>query len=69
MLGLPLGYIIGNCLTYALKMPSIYFAVSIHPISYVISAVMSYIFALLVNLITDRSLDVIDPIEALKSIE
>ncbi len=69
LLGLPLGYIIGNCLTYALKMPSIYFAVSIHPISYVISAVMSYIFALLVNLITDRSLDVIDPIEALKSIE
>lgn len=69
LLGLPLGYFLGNCLTYALKMPSIYFAVSIHPISYVISAVMAYVFALLVNLITDRSLDVIDPIEALKSIE
>nr|WP_295682726.1 FtsX-like permease family protein [uncultured Lachnoclostridium sp.] len=69
LLGLPLGYLLGNGLTFALKMQSIYFAVSIHPISYVISAVMAYVFALLVNLITDRSLDVIDPIEALKSIE
>ena len=69
LLGLPLGYVLGSSLTYALKMPSIYFAVSIHPISYVIAAAMSFVFAFLVNLITDRSLDVIDPIEALKSIE
>lgn len=69
LLGLPLGYILGNCLTYALKMPSIYFAVTIYPISFLISAVISFVFALLVGFITDRSLDAIDPIEALKSIE
>lgn len=69
LLGLPLGYVLGNCLTYVLKMPSIYFAVSIHPISYVIAAVMSFVFAFVVNLITNKSLDVINPVEALKSVE
>ena len=69
LLGLPLGYVLGNCLTYVLKMPSIHFAVSIHPVSYLIAALISFGFALMVDLITNRVLDGIDPVEALKSIE
>lgn len=67
--GIPLGYAFAQTLTYVLNMPSMYLAVSLHTQSYVIAAGMSFVFALLVNLITDRSLDVIDPVEALKSIE
>lgn len=69
LLGLPVGYVLGNCLTYVLKMPSIHFAVSVHPVSFVIAAVISFGFALMVDLITNRVLDGIDPVEALKSIE
>lgn len=69
LLGLPVGYVLGNCLTVILRMPSIHFAVSIYPISYVIATVMSFFFAIVVNLITNRSLDGIEPVEALKSVE
>lgn len=68
-LGLPLGHLLGNCMTSALKMPSIHFAVSIHPASYCFAAALSFCFAFLVGFITDRTLDKIDPVEALKSIE
>ncbi len=69
LLGLPLGTLLGNGLTLVLKMPSIHFAVSIYPISYVISVVVSFFFAFAVNLMTNRSLDEIEPVEALKSVE
>lgn len=68
-LGLPLGHILGSSLTYVLKMPSIHFAVSIYPISYLFAAVISFCFALLVDRMTNRTLDHIDPVEALKSVE
>ncbi len=67
--GLPAGYFLGSCLTWALRIPGIYFAVSIYPISYVYSAVIAFIFAIVVNLITNRILNAIDPVEALKSVE
>lgn len=67
--GLPLGNVLGHCLTWVLRLPSIYFAVSIHPVSYLISALISFGFALLVNLITDQTLNGVDPVEALKSVE
>lgn len=69
VLGLPLGRALGGCLTYVLKMPSIHFAVSIHPISYLYAAAISLGFALLVDQITNRVLNRIDPVEALKSVE
>ncbi len=69
VLGLPLGYVFAGTLTYILNMPSIYLEVSLHGISFVISAAMSFGFALVVDLITNRSLDGIDPVEALKSVE
>lgn len=67
--GLPLGHALGSALSLVLQLPSIYFAVSIFPISYVLAAAISFCFALLVDLLTNRVLDRIDPVEALKSIE
>lgn len=67
--GLPLGKWLGGMLTAALEMPSIYFAVDVQPVSYVLAAVLSVCFALFVNLLTNRTLNQIDPVEALKSIE
>ena len=69
VLGLPMGKVFGEWLMSVLNMPSIYFAPNIYPISFVYSAGLAIVFAFLVNLITDRSLDKIDPVEALKSIE
>ena len=69
VLGLPIGRFLGGCLTNALNMPSIYFAVTLHPVSYVITIALSFGFALFVDFLTDKTLDHIDPVEALKSIE
>ena len=69
LLGLPIGRFLGGCLTNALNMPSIYFAVKLHPISYLITVALSIGFAFFVDSLTDRTLDHIDPVEALKSIE
>lgn len=69
VLGLPIGRFLGGCLTNALNMPAIYFAVKLHPVSYLIVIALSVGFALFVDFLTDRTLDHIDPVEALKSIE
>ncbi|WP_144743512.1 ABC transporter permease [Enorma burkinafasonensis] len=67
--GLPFGYVLGDVLLHALKMPSISFLTVVTPISYVLAAVLPLVFALVVNLITNRTLNRIDMIEALKSVE
>lgn len=67
--GIPLGYAFAQTLTVVLNMPSIHLAVSLHTKSYLIAAGLSFGFALIVDTITDRSLDHIDPVEALKSVE
>lgn len=69
LLGLPVGAFLGSLLTGALNMPSIFFDTVIYPISYVYSGAMAFLFAIVVNIITDRFLNEIDPVEALKSIE
>ena len=69
LLGMPLGKLGGIWIMAVLKMPSIYFADCLLPISYVYSALIATVFAFIVNSITDKSLDKIDPVEALKSIE
>lgn len=69
LFGIPLGYAFAQTLTYILNMPSMYLAVSLHTKSYLIASGLSFAFALIVNTITDRSLDHIDPVEALKSVE
>ena len=67
--GIPVGYAFAQTLTSILNLPSIYLAVSLHPVSYVISAALALGFSLIVNVITGRTLNRIDPVEALKSVE
>ncbi|MDL2293367.1 ABC transporter permease [Ruminococcaceae bacterium OttesenSCG-928-D13] len=67
--GLPLGYLVSGLLLGVLKMPSIQFVLVIEPLSYLIAGVISFSFALVVNLITNRILDKINMVEALKSVE
>ena len=69
LIGLPVGTLLSSMLTDLLNMPSIYFAVTIYNRSYWIAAGIALGFALMVQFLTDRSLDVIDPVEALKSVE
>lgn len=69
LLGMPLGGVMSRALTSILDMPSIYFAVTIYPKSYVFASGLALIFALSVQLITNRILDAISPAEALKSVE
>lgn len=69
LLGLPAGRLISEYLTIALNMPSIHFAVEIKPISYVISAAVTFVFAIIVSFITNRTLNRINMVEALKSVE
>ena len=69
ILGLPLGRLVGGMLTMALNMPSLYFEVEVKPLSYVIAAVATMTFALLVQLFVNPVLDRIDPISSLKSVE
>lgn len=69
LVGLPLGYAFSNSLTAVLKMPSIYFAVTIEPISYVYAAALTLAFAFIVALLSNRTLRRINMIEALKSVE
>ncbi len=69
ILGLPVGSFLCGLLTGALKMPSLYFNVYIKPLSYVLSFLITFIFALLVSVFMYRTLDDIEPAEALKSIE
>lgn len=69
LIGMPLGKVLGMWLMSVLDMPSIYFADRLYPSSYLIAGVMTIIFAVIVNFITDRTLDKINPVEALKSIE
>ena len=69
LLGMPAGKLFGMWLMSILQMPSIYFASTLYPISYLIAGVIATTFAFAVNFITDRSLDRINPVEALKSIE
>lgn len=68
-LGLVLGYYLSGLLTYVLKMPSLYFAVHIDFISYIIAVGISLFFAVFVNIVMNRSLKKIDMVEALKAIE
>ena len=69
LLGLPVGRALGGSLTYVLNMPSVHFAVYVEPVSYAITALISFSFALIVNLMTNKTLDHIDMIDSLKSVE
>lgn len=67
--GLVAGTFLGHAMTSVLNMPSLYFDVSIFPVSYLYSGGLTLLFALLVQQITNRILNQVDPVEALKSVE
>ena len=67
--GIPLGTAMAHALTYVLNMPSMYFAVEIAPMSYVWSCGLSMLFAIVTCAITNRSLEGVDMVGALKSAE
>lgn len=67
--GIPLGIALSHALTYVLNMPSMYFAVEIAPTSILASCGLSLLFALIVCIISRRSIDRIDMVGALKSAE
>lgn len=67
--GWPLGYLITRFLTYVLRMPSLFFDTIVEPQTYVFASIMSLVFTLIINHMTNRSLDKIDMVGALKSAE
>lgn len=67
--GLPLGRFLSGLFTIVLKLPSMYFAVHVEPASYLISSAITLCFALAVNLMTNRALNQINMVEALKSVD
>lgn len=67
--GLPLGYGLARGLGYVLKMPAIYFDMQVAPLSYLIGFVMACLFTWLVSFCTNHTLDTIDMVGALKSVE
>ena len=69
MAGLPLGYALTRSLTLVLKMPSLYFDTVVAWPTYLIAAALAFAFTLMVNAMTNRSLDRVDMVGALKSAE
>ena len=67
--GVPLGSRLAESFTYILQMPSLYFDVEVEPLSYVLAVVLSFVFTFIVYLVTNRTLNKIDKVGALKSAE
>ncbi len=66
---IPLGGLLAESFTYILQMPSLYFDVEVEPLSYVLSVLLAFAFTFIVNLATNRTLNKIDMVGALKSAE
>lgn len=69
VLGIPLGYILAESFTYILQMPSLFFDVEVELPSYVFAVGLAFVFTFIVNLATNRTLNRIDMVGALKSTE
>ena len=67
--GMPAGFALGRYVMGILQIPSLQFYIALYPESYAFAAAITIIFALAVNLLTNGSLNKIDMIEALKSVE
>ena len=67
--GMPMGYFLARSLTWILRMPSLYFDTTVAWSSYAISAALAFVFTIAVGLLTNRSLDRVDMVGALKSAE
>ncbi len=69
LFGMPAGWLLGRYVMGILEFPSLEFYIALYSESYAIAAVITIVFALAVNLITNQTLNKIDMIEALKSVE
>lgn len=67
--GLPIGRIFGSILLSTLKLSSIYLYPTTRSQSYWYAGIMTLLFAAAVSVITNKLLNKIDPVEALKSVE
>ncbi|MEE1030933.1 MAG: FtsX-like permease family protein [Ruminococcus sp.] len=67
--GMPAGWALGRYVMGILELPSLEFYIDLYPRSYIIAGVITFGFTLIVNFITDRVLDKINMVEALKSVE
>ena len=69
LVGLPFGRLLTGWLIGMLSLPAAQVPVVLNPTSYLLAAAASFVFALAVDLLTNRILDHIDMVEALKSVE
>jgi len=69
LFGLLLGVWLHSFVMHQIKVDMLYFKPSIDPLSYILSIVMTFVFAVIVNAIMRRRIDGIDMAGALKSIE
>ena len=69
LFGMPAGLALGRYLMGILEFPSLEFYITLYPQSYLIAGAITFAFALIVDFITNRTLDKIDMVEALKSVE
>lgn len=67
--GLPAGYGMTYAIMGNLSMADITFKVRVSPVAYLIAALLTLVFAILVNKITNKGLRKINMVEALKSVE
>ena len=67
--GMPTGWLLGRYVMGILEFPSLEFYIDLYPQSYLYAAAITLIFAFVVNFITDRTLNKINMVEALKSVE
>lgn len=69
LFGMPAGLALGRYIMGILEFPSLQFYITLYPESYAIAGGITIIFALMVNFITNKTLNKINMIEALKSVE
>ena len=67
--GLPAGWLLSYSFRFLLKLPAISFATYVSPWTYLIATGITLVFAFLVSRVTNRMLDRINMVEALKSPE
>ena len=69
LLGMPMGWLLGRYVMGILEFPSLEFYIDLYSQSYLFAGAITLIFAFIVNSITNKSLNKINMVEALKSVE
>lgn len=69
LLGMPLGWLLGRYVMGILEFSSLEFYIALYPQSYLYAAMITVLFGIIVNFITNKVLDKINMVEALKSVE